>query len=705
LKKETQTEIKQTNDDTLLPHFKYLLDFYFGEVSLETIQSLNPHEKGLFNFDAIEAICEQIGLIALKKEINACDIPNHFLPCIIFNKEQEPVIYQKNIAHKKIELYDVASKKSFEVTHAQLKQYTQALLVFREANKKELLDKQSDNNWFWQPVKSFWKSYVEVGVLTFFINIFALFVPLFIMIVYDRVVPNQAYETLFVLSFGLIIVLIFELIFKTARTHIIDKTGQKLSLFLEEDLMKRLLTLQSQYDTMMTGSKANLFRELSTVRDFFATKSIVQVIDFPFFIFALIVIYFISPAVALVPFFIAIVVVVMNIILQVPISNLSKKHLENTQAKHNYLVESIQGSDTVKLSNATANKLFSWRNIIAFAENIQVKIQSVNAFALNMSQSLIQLTTILVVTVGVFQIADKELSVGGLIAVTILASRAMVPVISLSTMVIKFKEIKDSLNNLKEFWNTPLENEKNIEIGLGKLKGDIEFKNVTYYFKNAKYPSVNNINLHIKNGEKVGIIGQTGAGKSTILKLITTLLHPTKGTIFIDNHDTATIHPVEIRQNIGVMTQEPFLFNGTLKENIELSRPMSKERLMDIITLTGLEDLVKKSGQGDGMIVGERGCNLSVGQRHLVGLARSIVHDPSILILDEPTTGLDVGLEKKLMHSLKEIVKDKTLILITHRFAALELVDRIVVLNEGKIVANGPRDAVLQALKSPQGKK
>jgi ATP-binding cassette subfamily B protein/ATP-binding cassette subfamily C protein LapB len=182
-------------------------------------------------------------------------------------------------------------------------------------------------------------------------------------------------------------------------------------------------------------------------------------------------------------------------------------------------------------------------------------------------------------------------------------------------------------------------------------------------------------------------------------------LHPTKGTIFIDNHDTATIHPVEIRQNIGVMTQEPFLFNGTLKENIELSRPMSKERLMDIITLTGLEDLVKKSGQGDGMIVGERGCNLSVGQRHLVGLARSIVHDPSILILDEPTTGLDVGLEKKLMHSLKEIVKDKTLILITHRFAALELVDRIVVLNEGKIVANGPRDAVLQALKSPQGKK
>ncbi|MEJ5169190.1 MAG: ATP-binding cassette domain-containing protein, partial [Arcobacteraceae bacterium] len=363
-------------------------------------------------------------------------------------------------------------------------------------------------------------------------------------------------------------------------------------------------------------------------------------------------------------------------------------------------------SDTVKLSNAISSKLFNWRNLIAYAEGVQVKIQSVNAFALNISQAIIQLTTILVVVVGVFQIADKELSVGGLIAVTILASRAMVPVINLSTMVIKFKEIKDSLMNLRDFWHLPLENQKNIQIGLGKLNGNIEFKNVTYYFKNSKYPSVDNISFKIKSGEKIGIIGQTGAGKSTILKLITGLLHPTKGSIFIDNHDISTIHPVEIRQNIGVMTQEPFLFNGTLKENIELSKPISKERMMELITLTGLEELVKKSGQGDGMNVGERGSNLSVGQRHLVGLARAIVNDPSILILDEPTTGLDVGLEKKLMDSLKDIIGDKTLILITHRFAALELVDRILVVNNGKIVADGPRDAVLNALKSPvQGRQ
>jgi len=687
----------------LLCAFKYMLDFYYGEVNIDTILNLDAVKDGEFNKASIFIVCDQIGLIALEKEMSAQNIPNHFLPCIIFDESDTPLIYQKNIANKKIELFNAKEEKRFEIEFNELNHYKKALLIFREENKKKLLDKVSNNNWFWEPVKSFWKSYIEVGILTFFINLFALFTPLFIMTVYDRVVPNEAYETLFVLSFGLIIVLIFELVFKSVRNHIIDKTGKKLSLYLEEDLMKRVLTLQSQYDTMMTGAKANLFRELATVRDFFATKSIVQIIDFPFFIFALIAIYFISPAVALVPFLIAVVVVLINLSLQIPIANLSKKHLENIQSKQNYLVESIQGSDTVKLSNAISSKLFNWRTIIAHAENIQLKIQRVNAFALNTSQSLIQLTTILVVVVGVFQISDKELSVGGLIAVTILASRSMVPVISLSTMVIKFKEIKDSLYNLRDFWDLPLENEKNIEIGLGKLKGDIEFKQVTYYFKNAKYPSVNAINFSIKNGEKIGIIGQTGAGKSTLLKLLTGLLHPTKGSIFIDNHDISTIHPVEIRQNIGVMTQDPFLFNGTLKENIELSRPISKEKMMETITLTGLEELVKRSGQGDGIPVGERGCNLSTGQKHLVALARAIVNDPSILILDEPTTGLDVGLEKKLMENLKHIIQNKTLILITHRFAALELVDRILVLSNGKIVADGPRDAVLNALKNPKG--
>jgi ATP-binding cassette subfamily B protein/ATP-binding cassette subfamily C protein LapB len=432
----------------------------------------------------------------------------------------------------------------------------------------------------------------------------------------------------------------------------------------------------------------------------------VQVIDLPFFFIALVVIFLISPAVAVVPAVAALVVIIINILLQIPIANLSEKNMENIQSKHSYLVESIQGSESIKLTNSAPTKLFHWRNIVAFTDSIALKIQSLNALSMNLSQTMVQLVTMLVIVVGVFEIAAKNLTVGGLIAVTILASRAMVPVINVSMMVIRFKEIKESLNTINEFWHLPIESDKELEIGMGKLRGEIELKDVDFFFKGSKYPSLDKISLKINPGEKVGIIGQTGAGKSTLLKLLTGLYAPSSGSIYFDGHDISTMHPVEVRQNIGVMPQEPFLFNGSLKENIELSKPISKEKMMEIIRITGLEELVKKSGKGDSLQVGERGSNLSTGQRHLVALARAILNDPPILILDEPTTGLDVGLEKTLVNQLKSVIaKEKTVVIITHRFTALDLVDRVIVLSQGKIVADGPKQKVLAALqgtKAPQ---
>ncbi|PHO11022.1 hypothetical protein CPG37_00825 [Malaciobacter canalis] len=680
----------------LLFSFKYILDFYFGDISLETILTLSANsEKGFTNQTAID-VAHEVGLYAVYKDISAFDIPKHFLPCIIFDKENKPFILTNKV--KEASLKDVSTNETITIDSSKLKEYKKAILIFRDKNKSDLITNTKAGNWFWQPVKSFWRSYIEIGILTLFINIFALAVPLFTMSVYDRVVPNNAIETLFVLASGVVIILIFDVYFKSVRNHIIENVGKKLGVYLEEELMKRMLTLKSQYDTLLVGSKANLFKELNQIRDFFATKSVLQVIDLPFFFIAIIVIFLISPAVAAVPFSIAILILIFNVIMQIPISNLSKKNVQNTQAKHSYLVETIQGSEIIKLSNATSTKLFNWRNIVAVTDSISQKIQSLNVFSMNLSQTVIQFVTMLVIVVGVFEIANKNLTIGGLIAVTILSSRAMVPVIQTSMMVIRFKEVKESLNNINEFWHLPVENEKNLEVGVGELKGDIEFKDVSFYYKDSKYASIDEFNLTIKAGDRVGIIGQTGAGKSTFLRMLTGLEAPTKGSIYLDGHEISTMHPVELRQNIGVMPQEPFLFSGTLKENIELSHPISKERMMQLIKIIGLEELVKKSGQGDGLQVGERGSNLSVGQRHLVALARAILNNPPILVLDEPTTGLDVGLEKSLVNHVNKIAQDKTLIVITHRFAALEMVDRVIVLNNGKIVADGPKDKILNAL-------
>lgn len=698
-----EQQSQQTN--VVLPplfgSLKYVLDFYFGNISPETIVSFAPKkDEEDFTIENAVDIANSIGLVAIEKDVTAELIQGYFLPCIIFDKKNNPVVLLKRTS-KEAAVFDPIKNEKVKIDPNYLKNYKKAILIFRDKTKKELVDQKLSKDWFWGPVKSFWRSYTEIGILTFFINLFALAIPLFTMSVYDRVVPNNATETLFVLGTGVSIILIFDLIFKSVRNHIIEKTGKRLGLYLEEELMKRLLTLQSSYDDMMTGTKANLFRELTNVKDFFAAKSLAQIIDFPFFILALVVIFMISPMVAAVPAIIGILIILFNIFMQLPIANLSKQNIQNMQSKHSFMVENIQGSEVIKLSNATANKIFNWRNIIAMSDTIGHKIQNLNALSMNFSQTIIQFVTVLVIVVGVYEIAAKQLSVGGLIAITILAGRAMVPVINLSMMAIKFKEVKESLININEFWHLPSENEKQIEIGLARLKGDIEFKGVSYFYKNSKYASLDNVSFKIRAGEKVGIIGQTGAGKSTVLRILTGLNVPSNGSVYVDNHDITTIHPVEIRQNIGVMPQEPFLFSGSLKENIELSRPISKERMMELIQITGLDELVKKSGQGDGLQVGERGANLSVGQKHLIALARAILNEPPILILDEPTTGLDVGLEKTLVEHLKQVVlnNNKTLIVITHRFAALELVDRVIVMTNGKIVADGPRDKVLNALR------
>ena len=680
----------------LLFSLKYILDFYFGEISLNTIVSFSAKSNKGFTQELAIDVIKEVGLFGVARDMKALDIPNHFLPCIIFDEKDSPYILRKK--SKECYLYDPITNSEIKKDISYLKNFKKAILVFRDSKKEKILDEIKGKDWFWNPIKKFWKSYVEIGILTLFINIFALALPLFSMSVYDRVVPNNATETLFVLAIGVVIILLFDVFFKSVRNYIIEKVGKELGVYLEEELLKRVLSIQSQNDNMLVGTKANLFRELALIKDFFATKSIVQVIDFPFFFLAVAVIFIISPMIALVPILIAILVLIFNFAMQVPISNLSKKNIENIQAKHSFLVETIQGSEIIKLSNARSTKLFNWRNIIAVTDSITHKIQSLNVFSMNLSQTVIQFVTLLVIIVGVFEIANKNLSVGGLIAVTILSSRAMVPVIQVSMMAIKLKEIKESLNNINDFWHLPLENDKNIEIGLGEIKGNIEFKNVDFYYKNSKYPSLENCNIKIKEGERVGIIGQTGAGKSTFLRILTGLDSPTKGSVYLDGHEISTIHPIEIRQNIGVMPQDPFLFSGTLKENIELATPVSKKKLMELIKITGLEDLVKKSGQGDGLQVGERGSNLSVGQRHLVALARALINNPPILILDEPTTGLDVGLEKTLISHMKQVLENKTLIVITHRFAALDLVDRIIVLNQGKVVADGPKNLVLASL-------
>lgn len=688
----------QINNNPLLNSFETILAFHFGNVATSTIEKLSPSSLSEFDITALKTISTELGLESIHKRIKLEDIQKYMLPCIALSKSGESVVLisfdEKTATIKR----DSTSEKEV-IARSELSYHDSFVFIFKPEKEVDVLKvgDENDKSWFYRPLKKEWRAYIEVGILTLFINIFGLALPLFTMNVYNRVIPNFATETLFVLAFGVGVILLFDVILKSSRVKIMERVTQKLSNHFEEELFKKVLSIQSQYDQYLVGTKTNLFRELSVVKDFFSSK-IINALDIPFFFTAVLVIYIISPVMAIVPVVAAVLSLGLNYLMQYPIAKLHKQNFEGAQSKQAFLVEQLQGQEAIKLANALPKRTEKWRKVVTFYNHIQSKIQLLNGMSSFVSYSLLQGVSLGTVIMGVFAIHDGTLSVGGLIAVTILAARAMVPIISLSNILIKYKQVKESLDSLNKYWHLPSENQKYIELGMGRAKGDIAFENVSFTYPNAQYPSITDCSFSIKAGERVGIIGQTGAGKSTIQKLLTGIESASSGRIFIDDMDISALHPVELRDNIALMPQEPYIFSGTLKENLELSRNISKSEMNELLAKTGLSNLVRKAGSADDFQVGERGSNLSVGQRHLVALARAMMSEAPILVLDEPTTGLDVGLEKQLVTHLDETLGDKTVVVITHRFAALELVDRVILINDGKVVADGAKEKVLAML-------
>jgi len=686
-------------NNTLVYSFKKILHFYYGEVDLQTIDKLSPNGLENFSIEDIKEVSKELKLEFGYKKVKLNQIKQYMLPAIAIDKNKNAFVIEK-IDSKNIFVYNPISDKKYKLNLKSL-QDSPLEFIFISKKPKEInyIEKENPKSkeWFFKPLLKEWRSYIEIGVLTLFINIFGIAVSLFAMNVYNRVVPNFAVDTLFVLAVGVITILIFDIVLKSARVYLLNKVTTNLANIFEEELFKKTLTIQNRHDNYMIGTKTNLFRELSTVKDFFANK-ILHILDFPFFFLSTYIIYLIDPTMIVVPLSFAVVLLSFNFVMQYPLAKLHTKSFKATQSKNAYLIEQLHGKDDLKISNAIAKTMHKWRNMITFYNNLGEKINILNATTGFISYALVQAVSVITISLGVYQINQGSLNVGGLIAITILASRSMVPIINLSNIVVKYKQVKESLDSLNNYWHLPTESDKEIELGVTGNLSTIEFKDVSFKYEGSQYYALKDISFKIQKGEKVGIIGQTGSGKSTIVKLLLGLESPTKGKIYLDDMDSTTLHPVELRENISLMPQEPYLFSGSLKENLELNRAISKREMALALQKSGLSELVKQSGGLDSLNVGERGKNLSVGQRHLVALARVLLNNSSTVVLDEPTTGLDIGLESSLVKHLKEALKDKTLLVISHRFAALELVDRVILLDKGQIVADGKKEDIIKKL-------
>ncbi len=566
--------------------------------------------------------------------------------------------------------------------------------------RSEATEIKPTKSWFWGTLAKFWRIYAQVIVAALFINLFALATPLFVMNVYDRVVPTKAHETLWVLVLGVLTIFAFEFILRNLRAYFVDTAGQSADVIMASTIFQQILGIQMGARPASAGAFANQLREFETLRDFFTSATLVALVDLPFIILFIGVVFMIGGPVGFVPLAAVPVVIGAGLILQLPLTKVVAKTARESAQKHALLVESIVGLETIKSLGAEGRTQRNWERFVGMTSKSSKKARSLSQLAMFLTSLTTQLTTIAVVIVGVFLIFDGELTVGALIACTILTGRAMAPLSQVAGILTRFNQSMVSLRTLDNVMNMPIERPAGKQfVHRPNLRGAIEFRDVSFTYPNQEILAVENASFAIKPGERVGVIGKIGSGKSTIEKLILGLYPPGEGSIRIDGTDIKQVDPADLRRNIGYVAQDIFLFFGSVKDNIAMGAPyVDDAAILRAARISGVDSFISKHPHGFDLQVGERGENLSGGQRQSIAIARALVRDPSILILDEPTSAMDKGSEDWFISRLKETLEGRTLIVVTQRVSLLTLVDRLIVMDGGRVVADGPRDSVIETL-------
>jgi ATP-binding cassette subfamily C protein LapB len=563
---------------------------------------------------------------------------------------------------------------------------------------------EKSGHWFWGALKENVPLYRDVLLAAFLINLFALALPLFTMNVYNRVVPNNAFETLWVMAIGVGIILIGDLMLKSMRGYFLDLASRRVDVNLSALIMARVLGIRLEYRPLSAGSFAANLRSFETVRDFITSASVVTLIDLPFSIIFMIVIWWIAPNILL-PLRVGIAFILLYALTtQKKMQELSETTHRASALRNATLIESLVGLDTLKAMGAESVMQRRWEKSATFLARVSVQLKLLSTSNSNVAMWTQQLVSVAVIIVGVYTITKGELSMGGLIAVNMLANRAMAPFTQVAGIMTQFHLAASSLLSLNEIMDRPLERPPAANfISRPSFKGDIEFRNVSFAYPEQEVQALCDVSFKLKQGESVAILGRIGSGKSTLQKLALGLYAPTEGSILIDGVDVRQLDPAELRQHVGYVPQDITLFYGTLRENLVLAHQQASDKaVIKAADFANLGEFVNTHPHGFDMLIGERGDSLSGGQRKSVALARAVIHEPSILLFDEPTGSMDHSSELWVKAKLAEFMKNRTLMLITHRTPLMDLVDRIIVMDKGRIVADGPRQEVIEALQ--QGK-
>jgi ATP-binding cassette, subfamily C, bacterial LapB len=555
-------------------------------------------------------------------------------------------------------------------------------------------------SWFWGTLVETWPIYAEVMLAAVMINLFALASPLFIMNVYDRVVPNHAVETLWVLAAGVGTVFVFDFVLRGLRGYFVDSAGRIADLKLAGRIFEHVLGIRMAVRPPSAGAFANNLREFESLRDFFTSATLVTLIDLPFALLFIAVVWLIGGPIALVPALALPVVIGVGLALQVPLNRVIRRTFREAAQKHGVLVESINGLETIKSVGAEGRMQRKWEQFVHATAGSAMRARFLSSLGVNVAALAQNLVTVGVVVYGVYRIADGVMTVGALVACTIITGRAMAPLAQVAGILTRYHQARAAYDALSQVMSLPVERPAGTRfLHRPSLRGEITFKEVTFTYPGQRVPALKEVSFSVAPGERVGLIGRIGSGKTTIEKLVLGLHEPDQGAILVDGTDIRQIDPADLRRNIGCILQDVFLFDGTIRDNIALGAPSADDAaVLRAARLAGVEDFAAAHPEGFDRPVGERGESLSGGQRQAIALARALLLDPPVLVLDEPTSAMDNAAESRLKQRLGQALAGRTLLLVTHRASMLSLLERLVLLDAGRVVADGAKNDVLKAL-------
>jgi len=652
---------------------------------------------------------ERANLVASFKERPLENISNLVLPCILVLKNNQACILENIDADSGIAsiILPEAEEGTVNIDLSKLQDDYTGFAVYltvkmHQDRKSENLLGFQEGHWFWSTLWASKAIYRDVLIASIVINIFILANPLFVMNVYDRIVPNNAIESLWVLAIGVSVVYMFDILLKYLRSYFLEVAGKKSDVIMSAKIFEQTLGLTMANRNGSIGAVANTLREFDSIRNFFTSGTIASLVDLPFTVIFLLVIFYVAGAIVLIPLAIILVIMLYSILLKGPIQRSIEASYEASSQKNAVLIETLSAIETIKSLGVEARSQWKWEQAIGEIAKASIRSKMLQSSIGRMTGFMQQMSTVVIVLAGVYFIKEGDLTMGGLIATVMLSQRAIGPMGQFANLTSTYSQTKTALDSLNELMQKEIERPASKRfIQHPSFEGRIEFNNVSFTYPGESKQALNRVSFIINPGEKVGIIGRIGSGKSTIEKLILGFYQVDEGSILIDGIDITQLDPAELRRNINYVPQDVTLFSGDVRDNISYKAPyIDDSAILKAARLAGVDDFIKQHPSGYSLKINEGGKSLSGGQRQSIAVARALLLESPVYLFDEPTNAMDAKTEQLMIDRLKKGTLKSTSLLVTHKMSLLQLTERLMVMDQGKVIADGPKETVLEALKT-----